>query len=68
MPNMMSPRRGLIQGASPVKAVGAASATAPPARISMGNRVTATRALRSSAADAVVEDSDKEDMTTGLSQ
>jgi hypothetical protein len=30
--------------------------------------VTAMRALRSSAAEAVVEDSGKEDMTTGLSQ
>jgi hypothetical protein len=67
MPNMMSPKRGLIQGASPVKAVGAASAMAPPVRISTGKRVTATRALRSSAADAVAEE-DKEDIPTGLSQ
>ncbi len=67
MPNMMIPRSGLIQAASPVNAVGAASATAPPARIRMGKRVTATRALRSSAAEAVGEDSDKEDIPKGLS-
>ncbi len=57
MPNMMTPRRGLIQAASPVNAVGAARATAPPARIRTGKRVTATRALRSSAAETALEDS-----------
>jgi hypothetical protein len=36
--------------------------------MSKGNRVTAMRALRSSAADAVADDWDKEDITTGLSQ